>query len=69
VLATLNLIAFAIHTLCDLAAGSWRQAVATIGVRMHFFQRMRTITAYLIFPSWAHLLETLAFARAPPLPP
>src|SRR5215213_3869554 len=69
VLATLNLIAFAIHTLCDLAAGSWHQAVATIGARMHFFQRMRAITAYLIFPSWAHLLETLAFARAPPLPP
>ena len=69
VLATLNLIAFAIHTLCDLAAGSWRQAVATIGARMRFFQRMRALTAYLIFPSWAHLLETLAFARAPPVPP
>ena len=69
VLATLNLIAFAIHTLCDLAAGSWRQAVASIGARTRFFQRMRAITAYLIFPSWAHLLETLAFARAPPVPP
>src|SRR3954469_11887622 len=52
VLATLNLIVFAIHTLCDLAAGSWRQAVATVGARMRFFQRMRAITAYLIFPSW-----------------
>ncbi len=40
-----------------------------MGARMHFFQRMRATTAYLIFPSWAHLLEALAFARAPPVPP
>jgi hypothetical protein len=40
-----------------------------MGARRRFFQRMRAITAYLIFPSWAHLLETLAFPRAPPVPP
>jgi hypothetical protein len=69
VLATLNLLAFALHTVCELAEGPWRQALETIGARMRFFQRMNAITAYLIFPSWNHLLETLAFARAPPQPP
>lgn len=69
VLATLNLLAFAIHTLCALAEGPWRQAIETIGARMRFFQRLSALTAYLIFPSWGHLLETLAFARAPPQPP
>jgi hypothetical protein len=69
VLATLNLLAFALHTVCELAEGPWRQALEKIGARMRFFQRMNALTAYLIFPSWGHLLETLAFARAPPQPP
>jgi hypothetical protein len=69
VLATLNLLAFAFHTVCELAEGPWRQALATSGARMRFFQRLSALTAYLVFPSWTHLLETLAFARAPPHPP
>jgi DDE family transposase len=69
VLVTLNLLAFAIHTVCDLAAGAWRQARDTLGPRTRFFHNLQALTAYLVFPSWTELLETLAFARAPPRPP
>jgi hypothetical protein len=27
------------------------------------------ITAFLVFPSWLHLLQTLAFESPPPVPP
>jgi len=66
VLATLNLLAFAVHTVCDLAKGAWRQALDRIGPRMRFFQHLRTLTDYEVFPSWAHLLEKMAFPRGPP---
>lgn len=66
VLATLNLLAFALHTVCDLAKGAWRQALDRIGPRLRFFQHLRTLTDYEVFPSWAHLLEKMAFPRQPP---
>ena len=66
VLATLNLLAFACHTVCDLAAVAWQQAMATLGRRTRFFETLRSLTGYMIFPSWLDLLETLAFARPPP---
>ena len=69
VLATLNLLAFAIHTVCDLAAALWRHARQRLGPRMRFFHNLQALTTYLVFPSWAALLETLAFARPPPRPP
>ncbi len=66
VLATLNLLAFACHTVCDLAEQAWQQAMATLGRRTRFFETLRSLTIYLIFPSWPDLLTTLAFARPPP---
>jgi hypothetical protein len=66
VLATLNLLAFACHTVCDLAEALWRRAMATLGRRTRFFEALRSLTVYLVFPSWDDLLQTLAFARAPP---
>lgn len=69
VLATLNLLAFACHTVCELAEQTWRAAMRTAGTRQGFFQHLRTITSYLVFPSWDHLLETLAFIRPLPLGP
>ncbi|MGH6928618.1 MAG: ISNCY-like element ISAtsp9 family transposase [Dongiaceae bacterium] len=66
VLATLNLLAFACHTVCDLAEAAWQQAMATLGRRTRFFETLRSLTVYLIFPSWLDLLATLAFARPPP---
>ena len=69
VLVTLNLLAFAIHTICDIGDKLWRAARQKLGPRYNFFQKLAAITAYLIFPSWDDLLLTLAFAKPPPLPP
>ena len=67
-LACLNLLAFAIHTVCDLAEGAWRKARTTLGPRGRFFQSLQALTSYLVFSSWTELLHTLAFARPPPSP-
>jgi len=68
-LAALNLLAFAIHTACDIADQLWRAAREKLGPRYNFFSKLGAITAYLIFTSWDDLLLTLAFAKPPPLPP
>jgi hypothetical protein len=65
-LATLNLLAFSFHTVCELTDQLWRLAAQTKGRRTRFFEALRSITAFVLFPSWPHLLETLAFARDPP---
>ena len=68
-LVCFNLLAFAIHTVCDLATGAWRQARETLGPRTRFFNNLQALTTYLVFVSWTELLETLAGVRAPPRPP
>src|SRR4051812_44876624 len=69
VLVTLNLLAFAMHTVCDLAQEMWRQAREILGARQRFFHMLQALTSYLIFASWGELLASLAYARAPPRPP
>jgi hypothetical protein len=69
VLVSLNLLAFAIHTVCDIGDELWRNARAKLGPRYNFFGKLAGITAYVIFPSWEDLLLTLAFAKPPPVPP
>ena len=69
VLATLNLLAFACHTVCDLASRAWRAARRELVTRKGFFHAVRALTSYLVFPSWDHLPGTLAFTRPPPLGP
>ena len=69
VLAILNLLAFACHTVCDLGDRAWRAVRRELVTRQGFFQSLRTITTYLVFPSWDDLLGTLAFTRPPPLGP
>ena len=69
ILATLNLLAFAIHTVCDIADELWRAARQKLGSRSQFFNNLAAITTFLIFPSWQDLLQTLAFAKPPPRPP
>jgi hypothetical protein len=68
VLATLNLIAFAIHRAAELADATWKAAIEAAGARVRFFNNLRALTAYLLFPSWDTLIKTLAFQVAPPLP-
>jgi hypothetical protein len=69
VLATLNLLAFAIHTVCDIADELWRSARQKLGSRSRFFSNLDSITTFLIFPSWDDLMQTLAFLKPAPRPP
>jgi hypothetical protein len=69
ILVTLNLLAFAFHTTCDIADELWRSAREKIGPRRPFFNHLASITSFLIFDSWQDLLQTLAFAKPPPRPP
>ena len=68
-LVTLNLLAFAFHTVCDQTQPLWQLARSKTSSRVQFFSRLATITIYLIFPSWDDLLQTLAFTKPPPRPP
>jgi hypothetical protein len=65
----LNLLAFACHTDCELGDIAWRAARRELVTRQGLFQSLRTITTYLVFPSWDDLLGTFAFPRPPPLGP
>jgi Transposase DDE domain len=65
-LATMNLIAFAMHTVADLVDIAWKAARKAVGTRRRFFEELRVITTYLVFPSWALLVETLTAGKPPP---
>jgi hypothetical protein len=66
VLATMNLLAFAMHTVADLVDEAWKAARAAVGARKRFFEDLRVITTYLVFPTWDHLVETLRSGQPPP---
>jgi hypothetical protein len=42
VLVVLNLPAFALHHLCDVVDGPWRDAVAGLGARRRIFEHLRS---------------------------
>jgi hypothetical protein len=69
ILVALNLIAFAFHTIADIADQLWSAARQKLGPRYNFFAKLSALTDYCIFASWGDLLLTLAFAKPPPLPP
>ena len=66
VLVTLNLLAFAFHTAAYLAVLAWRAAVIARGPRYRFFEHLRTITTYVVFQDWDHLLQSIAAAAIRP---
>lgn len=68
-LATLNLVAFAIHTAAEIADAAWSLALKAAGARARFFNHLRSLTVFIVFSSWKRLLETLAFQAPPPQPP
>jgi hypothetical protein len=63
---TLNLLAFAFHTAAWLAALAWRAAVAACGATYRFFENLRTITTYVVFRDWPHLLQAIIAADLRP---
>jgi Na+-transporting methylmalonyl-CoA/oxaloacetate decarboxylase gamma subunit len=64
--AAMNLLAFAIHTVCDSLEDLWIKARDAKRARKRFFDHIRTITAYLVFPDWETLLTTLIDSKPPP---
>jgi hypothetical protein len=66
IFATMNLLAFAFHTANDCLETLWQQAREAKGARRRFFEHIRTISAYLVFPSWESLMNTLISCKAPP---
>lgn len=65
-LATMNLIAFAMHTVADLVDAAWKAARAAVGTRKRFFEELRVITTFLVFPNWSLLVATLTAGKPPP---
>jgi hypothetical protein len=66
VMVTLNLLAFAFHTAAYLAVLAWRAAVVARGPTYRFFEHLRTITAYVVFRDWTHLLQSIGAAAIRP---
>jgi hypothetical protein len=66
VLVTLNLLAFAYHTVAQITVLAWRAAMAACGPRYHFFEHLRSITTYIVFPNWTDFLQSIANLKAKP---
>ena len=64
-LATLNMLAFAMHTVCDTLETLWQAARKSLGARYNFFNHIRTIVCYMVFPKWAALIRCMISGRLP----
>jgi hypothetical protein len=64
--AAMNLLAFALHTVGDGLEQLWIKARTAKRARTRCFEHIRTITAYLVFPDWTTLMQTLIDAKPPP---
>jgi len=56
-LATMNLLAFGLHTLLELADENYRLIRATVGARRRFFQHLEALLTYLHFETWERLMD------------
>jgi hypothetical protein len=56
-LMTMNLLAFGLHTLLELADKSYRLIRAAVGPRQRFFQHLEALTTYLHFETWERLMN------------
>src|SRR6202142_1538929 len=65
-LAALNLLAFAWHTVLELLEPPWQAAREAAAKRTSFFAPILMLTAYVVFPSWEVLLESLTTFTIPP---
>ena len=68
-LVTLNLLAFACHTAAFLGVLAWHAAVVARGATYRFFEHLRTITTYVVFQDWSHLLGSIAASAIRPATP
>jgi hypothetical protein len=66
ILAGLNLLAFAWHTVLDIIEPPWRAAREAAAKRTSFFADLIALTTYVVFPSWQVLCQALATFTIPP---
>ena len=70
VLATLNMLAFLIHTIQELTEPAYQRLRRALGARKTFFDDLRALTRYMLFDSWddlfAFMQEGLEIALEPP---
>ena len=66
ILATLNMLAFAMHTVCDTLEELWQEARKRLAARYRFFEHLRIIVCYKVFSTWAALIRTLINGQVPP---
>lgn len=57
ILVMLNLLAFLLHTVLTLTSVKYQLLRQELGTRRTFFDDLRTLTRYLFFQSWDHLLD------------
>ena len=56
-LMTMNLLAFALHTLLELTDASYRLIRTAVGARRKFFDHIQALTTYLYFETWERLMD------------
>ena len=70
VLATLNILAFLLHTVQEVLTPAYQRLRQTLGARKTFFNDLRALTRYMVFDSWDDLFrfmeEGLEIAPLPP---
>src|SRR6267154_5857027 len=66
ILAALNLLAFAWHSVLDLIEPPWQAAREAVAKRTTFFADLLTLTTYVVFPSWQVFFEAIATSTIPP---
>ena len=54
---TINLLAFALHTLLEVTDTGYRLVRAAVGARRKFFQHLEALTAYWHFENWERLMD------------
>jgi hypothetical protein len=63
--ATLNLLAFNCHTLCNLLDQQYQTIQQKLSRRETFFEELRTLTKYVLFSSWTSLFDTMLDSLKP----
>ncbi len=64
-LLTLNVLAFLFHTAFHLVDAVYQRIRQQRGTRKGFFQDIQTLTKYLLFDSWHHLIDFMLDEATP----
>ncbi|KJR42170.1 transposase family protein [Candidatus Magnetoovum chiemensis] len=57
---TLNILAFSAHTFLEFVDLTYRAVRQKLAARKRFFHDFNTLTKYLLFDSWQHLINFMS---------